>query len=56
MNQRIPDNYDAWLAHDAALPVCDYCGEPVQEGYYYEIGGWVVCESCLELFFRRDIG
>ena len=44
MNQRIPDNYDAWEAHDAAqakelekLPVCDSCDEPIQDGDYYEI-------------------
>lgn len=63
MNQRIPDNYDAWDAHDAAqakelekLPVCDSCDEPIQDGYYYEIGGRIMCESCVDFFFRRDVG
>lgn len=63
MNQRIPDNYDAWEAHDAAqaaqleeLPVCDSCDEPIQDGYYYEIGGRIMCESCVDFFFRRDVG
>lgn len=63
MNQRIPDNYDAWQAHDAAqaakleeLPVCDSCDEPIQDGYYYKIGGRIMCESCVDFFFRRDVG
>lgn len=36
----------AWLS---TRPICDCCGEPIQDEYYYElpkIGKW--CEGCLD--------
>ena len=49
---RVPDNYDMWLAHEAeqekALaerPCCEYCGKPIQDDYYYEINGDIICEE-----------
>ena len=57
-----PDNYDLWEAHDAELerqlselPVCDYCADPVQDDFYYEINGDVICEHCLDSFFRKEV-
>ena len=49
------DNYSLWAAHDAdeverieALPVCDYCGEPIQDESYHQIGGLNYCDRCLD--------
>lgn len=35
------------------LPVCDDCGQPIQE-YFFEIHGDVICPDCMEAY-RRDI-
>lgn len=58
----IPDNYDLWEQHDAEqqaeldnLPICEYCEEPIQSDYYYEIGNECICEDCLNDNFRRYI-
>lgn len=58
---RIPDNFDIWDAHDiemerrrTRLPQCDYCGEHIQDEYYYEIGGEIICEECLNEHFRKE--
>lgn len=58
----IPDNYDLWEAHDreqeqrlAKRPVCDYCQEPIQDDFYYEINGENICEHCLDQFFRKEV-
>lgn len=57
-----PDNYSIWAAHDAEqerrlarLPVCDYCEDPIQDDFYYEINGENICECCLDQFFRKDV-
>lgn len=34
-----------WLK---TLPVCAWCGEPIQEEYAYEIDGELVCGDCIE--------
>ena len=54
----IPDNYDLWEAHQAKQDkwlserlVCEYCGQPIQEDFYYEINDEVVCEKCLDRHF-----
>lgn len=36
---------EAWLK---SLPVCDECGEPIVEDFYWEINGDVYCEDCLQ--------
>lgn len=58
----IPDNYDMWEAHEAKLEKalserihCDYCGHAIQEDFYYEINGDMICDSCLERHFYRVI-
>lgn len=35
------------------LPKCDYCGEPIQEEYYFDLCGDRVCERCVENMKRR---
>lgn len=57
----IPDNYDQWKAHDREqtkrleeLPVCEICGEPIQDEHLYLINDEFVCPACLERDFRKD--
>lgn len=57
----VPDNYDMWEAHEAEMEKaledlyhCDYCGKPIQDEYYYEINGDIICEKCLERYFRKE--
>lgn len=58
----IPDNYDLWEAHDReqarwldSLPKCDYCNDPIQDDFYYEINGENICECCLDRFFKKEV-
>lgn len=38
-----------------ALPVCDICGEPIQEDHYYQINEENICPECLDHFKKwRD--
>lgn len=50
------DRYDRqqeeWLK---SLPVCDCCGEPIQDEYCYEINGDLICEDCLDMHFRKAV-
>lgn len=57
----IPDNYDLWEQHEAEKEKaladcyhCDYCGQPIQEDYHYEINGDFLCKKCLDYHFRKD--
>lgn len=56
----VPDNYDQWLAHEAKqekllerLPNCEYCGVLIQDDFYWEINDEVICEQCLNSYFRK---
>ena len=55
------DAYDDFVEYDkrqeAELkmrPVCDYCGEHIQDDWCYEIGNEIICKDCLESNFSRD--
>lgn len=37
------------------LPVCEYCCKHIQDDYFYEINGEVICEDCLKECFRKDV-
>ena len=57
----VTDNYDMFRSRDAELemnteklPRCSCCGEPVQDGYFYEINGEVLCVHCLNEYYRKD--
>lgn len=57
-----PDAYDMWVAHDARqekalaeLPVCYYCDEPIQDGFYYEVNEEIICKDCLDSHFRKEV-
>lgn len=48
--------YEAELARlEAQVPICNYCGKPVAEDFYYEINDEVFCAECLEQHFRRKV-
>lgn len=51
----IPDNLDLFERYDGRaqdemdlLPVCDWCGEPIQDEQCYKLDGDVVCEHCMD--------
>lgn len=57
----VPDAYDMWEQHEAEqekalskLPVCDACGENIQDEYCYRIGNDILCEECMKENFRVD--
>ena len=41
-------DFDQWEAEQAALPVCDWCGEPIQGEYAFRINGELVCKVCVD--------
>ena len=56
------DNYGLWEAHEREqekalekLPECDYCGEAIQDDFYFDINGDIVCEECLKKEFRKRV-
>ena len=38
---------------EALLPVCDDCGEAINDDYYYEVDGDILCEECMRHRYRR---
>lgn len=38
-----------------SLPVCDCCGEPIQDDFCYEINGDLIFEDCLDMHFRKAV-
>ena len=51
----IPDNYDVWEAQDIAKerrrarrPVCDRCGEHIQDETAVAVCGKLICENCID--------
>ena len=56
----VPDNYDMFVEHEAQqakslekLPICDECGEHIQDDYYYEFDGAKICDDCLKYYHRK---
>lgn len=41
-----------WLER---CPVCEICGEPIQDEHLYLINDEFVCYECLERDFRKDV-
>jgi len=35
---------------------CDYCDDPITDDHYYEINGDAICRSCMEEYFRKELG
>lgn len=59
MRDRIVEETNAYLdRQEKALekyPICVYCGERIQDDYYFEIDGEHICEDCLKDNFRHSI-
>lgn len=56
----IPDPIDFFEQHDAeqqkwlnTLPVCDQCGEPIQDEHLFDIDGTLYHIECAEDEFKR---
>lgn len=59
----IPDNYDMWEARERQqealldkLPECEdaKCGKTIQDDYYFEIDGEILCEACMIRRYRKS--
>lgn len=37
------------------LPICDICGEPIQDEYLYDLDGEIVCVDCLINNYRKPV-
>ena len=35
-------------------PKCEKCGQPITDSYCYEIEGELICEECLDIYYRKD--
>lgn len=58
----LPDNYDLFVQHDREqeralqkLPICSCCLEIIQDEYYWDLGGEVLCEECLNDNYRKEV-
>lgn len=50
------DRYDAERQREEdRLPVCEICGEPIQDDYLYDLEGTLVCEECLKSEYRKPV-
>lgn len=56
----MPDNYSVWEAHErqkemtlAQYPVCEKCGELIQDDFYYETDEGIFCEDCFLRKYRK---
>lgn len=38
-----------------SLPVCEICGEPIQDDYLFDLEGALVCEECLKSEYRKPV-
>jgi hypothetical protein len=59
----IPDNFSQWASHDREqealldkLPQCEEtkCGKTIQDDFYYEIDGEILCEDCMNRRYRKN--
>lgn len=42
---------EEWLK---SRPVCDRCGDPIQDEGMYKIDGYVFCEECWEEYAKEN--
>ncbi len=36
------------------LPKCEHCKETIQDDFYYEIDGDIVCDDCILEYLRKN--
>ena len=56
----MPDNYSQLERHEAEMerrlsqrPVCEDCGEPIQDEFYFNVEGEILCEECMHDRYRK---
>ena len=56
------DNYQLWVMHEMEqedalekCPVCDCCGEYIQDDWFYKIEGEILCLDCLNENYRHRV-
>ena len=37
------------------LPICDGCGQHIQDDYLFEIDGQILCDECMAQEYRREV-
>ena len=54
------DNYQLWRSNEARLeamleesPICDKCRDYIQDDYYFDIGGEILSEHCLDKKYKK---
>lgn len=48
------NRYDAMQQRELErCPKCDYCDEHITADNYYDLDGDIVCEDCLDRYFKR---
>ena len=57
----MPDNFSMWVRKERELelrlssrPKCDDCGEHIQDEYYFEVEGDILCEECMHDRYRKS--
>ena len=55
------DNYDLFLMHERKVdawlesrPICDRCGEHIQEDHLYRFDGEIYCPECFEEYIKDN--
>ena len=49
------DRYDMAMAQrEARLPKCEKCGKPIDDDFFYEIDGEILCEKCMHDEYARS--
>ena len=50
-------DFDRWdmeqAKYEARLPVCDCCGETINDDFYWEIDDEILCADCMNERFRK---
>lgn len=41
--------------HLRIRPLCDCCENHVQDDYYYEINDEVICQSCMDRYYKKSV-
>ena len=56
------DPLNDFARHDAeevswidSRPICSDCGNPIQGNHFYEFERKIICEKCLDMYYKKDI-
>lgn len=57
----MPDNFSQWEFHEAkkeewlrTRPVCEHCGQPIQEDWLFDVNGVLYHPACAAEVFERS--